>query len=672
MYELHFQGYKTFTSRVINENQKVLNFLKMAFFSNDKPENVVKYRGFNTLNPIYLPTLNSISTMKKVYLLAPALLAATAFGQVQKNAPLRNADNQLSTSNIKSPLAPYSFAGKAGGDIIFSEDFNGSMGTFTINGTNENDTLWKFDTDGPNGQFSNPTTQKIQSTTNANGFMIFDADKANAAQPFMMWNGNLTSPVVNMSAVPAAILSFEHTYRFCCSGAWYPQVQVSTDGFATFASYNVTIPGFSTNNTTPTYTHKLNITGFMDTASNLSNMQFRFRWEGDLGASHYYWQIDDIKIYEAYTNDMNMRSGSFYAGAEGIPYYNVPTSQITPITFQSVVRNDGAATENNSLLTVTFNGANPVVSPTKVIAAGAQDTLISATYTPAATPGVVNIAYAVSGSAADQFPSDNMVMDSLRITDTIYSVDNGIVRGSITNFSSNSGQPFKIGNVMEVMNNMTISRMAIRLTTSANNVGQLFSGEIQLYDAATGEFSYLTETDEVTVTSTNNGTVIMLPLLAPETVSAGDVLLVLARHNGSGGNTDLGFASCQSVPSGIVFGYDASSTLFGLSGPSAVYVRLVEQDPTTGITENKENITVGSLFPNPTNNTVALNYSLKSGSDVAVSVTDLSGKVVYTSTSTEVAGGHTLTIDASEFNNGMYLVNVTSNDATVTKRFVKK
>lgn len=610
--------------------------------------------------------------MKKVYLLAPALLAASAFGQVQKNAPVRDADNALSKSNIKSPLAPYSFAAKAGGDVIFSEDFNGSIGAFTINGTNENDTLWKFDLDGPNGQYSNPATQKIQSTTNANGFMIFDADKANAAQPFANFNGNLTSPVINVSAVPAAILSFEHSYRFCCSGAWYPQVQVSTDGFATFASYNVTIPGFSTNNSTPTYTHKLNITGFMDTATNLANLQFRFRWEGDLGASHYFWQIDDVVLYEAYANDMSMKSGMFYSGVEEIPYYNVPLSQIAPITFQSVVRNDGAAAEPNSLLTVNFNGANPVVSPTLNIAAGAQDTLTSATYTPPSATGKIVINYAVSGSAADQLPNDNAVKDSLNVTDTIYSVDNGVVRGSITNFSSNSGQPFKIGNLMEVMGNMTISQMAIRLTTGAANVGQLFSGEIQIYDPNTQDFTYLTETDEVTVTSTNNGTVIMLPLLAATQVQAGDLLLVLARHNGAGGAGDLGFASCQSVPVGLVLGYDASSALYSLSGPSAVYVRLVEQDPTTGIVENQDNITVGSLFPNPTNNTVALNYSLKSGSDVTVTVTDLSGKVVYTSTSSEVAGGHTLTIDAADYTNGMYLVNVASNDATVTKRFVKK
>lgn len=650
----------------------MLNVSKLGIFFNQQTEFVVMFHGYKSLIPIYLPTLNSISTMKKVYLLAPALLAASAFGQVHKNAPVKDADNKLSTSNLKSPLAPYSFAAKAGGDVIFTEDFNGSLGQFTVNSANENDTLWKFDLDGPNGQYSNPATQKIQSTTNANGFMILDADKANAAQPFANFNGNLTSPVVDLSAVPAAILSFEHTYRFCCSGAWFPQVQVSTDGFATFASYNVTIPGFSTNNTTPTYKHKLNITSFMDTASNLANFQFRFRWEGDLGASHYYWQIDDVVMYEAYTNDMNMRSGSFYAGVEEIPYYNVPLSQLAPITFQSVVRNDGAATEANSLLTVNFNGANPVVSPTKSIAAGAQDTLVSATYTPPSATGKIVIDYAVSGSAADEFPSDNTVKDSINVTDTIYSVDNGVVRGSITNFSSNSGQPFKIGNLMEIMGNMTISQMAIRLTTGAANVGQLFSGEIQIYDPNTQEFTYLTETEEVTVTSTNNGTVIMLPLLAAQQVQAGDLLLVLARHNGAGGAGDLGFASCQSVPVGLVLGYDASSSLFSLSGPSAVYVRLVEQDPTTGIAENEGNITVGSLFPNPTNNTVALNYSLKSGSDVMVTVTDLSGKVVYSSTSSEVAGGHTMTIDASEYTNGMYLVNVSSNDATVTKRFVKK
>jgi hypothetical protein len=610
--------------------------------------------------------------MKKVYLFAPALLfGAVAFGQTYKSVPTAGAAESPYTSDLKIANSPIYQFGKAPGDVIYTNDFNGTLGGFTVEAGTQ-DTLWKFDLNGPNGQFSN-ATQKIQSTTNANGFAIFDADLSNPSSPYGDRIGKMTSPVVDMTSRTNAIISFQHTYRTCCANTFFPKLEVSTDNFGTFTTYDVTVAGTSVNVQPGTTVQKVNISDYLATAINLNNFQFRFFFDGVGGTTHYFWQIDDIVVYENFNNDLTIKTKDMYSGTLEIPYYNVPVRQITPITFMSAMKNDGAMTSNDAKLTVKISATDSVVSPTKTISSNTNDTLITAAYTPTSTLGMRNFSYTLSAAVADEQASDNLLLDSMNITTNIYSVDNGVTGGTITNFSTNANQPFKIGNVMEIIAKDTIDRMTITLSNAAANIGQLFSGEIQLYDAGTDTYNYLGEADEVTVTSGNNNSTITLTLIDPIIVNPGDQLLVLARHNG--GPTDLGFRSAQRVETGIVLGYNAAQSLFALTNPRAVRVRLLfgPGSFSAGVAENTADIKVGNMFPNPTNDVSSLSYSLVTASDIKVIVTDLTGKVVNTQNiSNQSAGGHSIDINASNFKSGIYYVNIQTNDSSVTKKLIKK
>jgi hypothetical protein len=615
--------------------------------------------------------------MKRIYLLSSALIfGSVAFGQKKFTPPVAVADegpSALTDKILNTQL--YNFS-KAPGDVIFSEDFNGSMGTFTVTpGTM--DTIWKFDTNGPDGQYSSPTNADIiTSTTASNGFMIFDADLSNPAQPFADRIGSLTSPVIDMTGKNSAIISFESRYRTCCTNAFFLKLEVSTDDFATSQTYNVHLADFGVNLMPPTHTKKVNISDFLATATNKSNFKFRFFFDGAEGGStsHYFWQVDDVKVYDNWTNDNTIIKKFLQAGNFGIPYYNTTVNQIAPIVFGASVQNDGTVASSGTILTTTISngGTGSVVSAPISAAPGSLDTLVTAAWTPMATsPVMYNFSHVISSTAADENPSDNTLLDSMNITASTYGVDNGSLGSSFTNISGQVGFPVACGNVMEVINDDWITAVNISLNSTAANVGQVIKGEIWMFDAGANDYVYFAETDELPITSGNNNTTVSIPMLGGAVqVFSGDDLLVMQSNPGNG-TTNVSVRTAQSVEFGVVQGVSSGAT-FGLSNPRAMRVSL-ELDPTLNVNEIGENLTISNLVPNPTTDVSTLNFTARNEQTVSVQVVDMTGKVMFSKDLGSVQkGGHSVEINSRDYNAGVYFVNVVSNDGVITKKLIKK
>jgi hypothetical protein len=610
--------------------------------------------------------------MKKVYLLVSAVsIGSLAFGQqtLIRNAQRQEAQQILSQSENSIEKAPVHAFTKAPGDVLFSDNFASGIGAWTTAGANGS--VWAVDLNGPNGQFSQ-ATEKIQSTTQANGFAMFDADLSNpGAGPYTNYVASLVSPVIDMTGITNALLTFEHRYRTCCDGNFYPKVEVSTNGFTTMTEFDVTVDGIVVNATSPTTKAKVNLSAYLATATNLNNFQFRFTWDGGAGTSHYHWQIDDVSLIEANDNDITALNKVMVAGVNEIPYYSIPLNQISPISFSGKARNDGGTSQTNVLLTVAANnGGGSVVSPTSTLAAGAVDSLITAAWTPPATvPTNYALTYTFSQDQTDISPTDNVSADAIAITRSVYAVDNNVASSFISNLSTQPNQALKIGNVMEVMANDKIDSMFIGVTTTATNVGQEIFGEVWRDNGT--DWEYLGTTPYFAITTQTNGTNIKLPMENIINVNAGDLLLVLACHTG-GATADVRFRTAQSVPEGIVQGFTAAGEGFQLISPNAVMVRLNIQ-PTADINENDAAVSISNVFPNPTTGLTSINYNLANATDVAIEVVDIAGKVVYTANNgTQVAGGHTVSFDAASFTQGVYYVTVSTNETVVTKKFIKK
>ncbi|MBK0403284.1 T9SS type A sorting domain-containing protein [Adhaeribacter sp. BT258] len=78
-------------------------------------------------------------------------------------------------------------------------------------------------------------------------------------------------------------------------------------------------------------------------------------------------------------------------------------------------------------------------------------------------------------------------------------------------------------------------------------------------------------------------------------------------------------------------------------------------------------------YPNPTSGKIAINVDLKKSANVKVRVTNIMGQEVATVEAGKlVTGKNTVSVDMSNFANGVYLYTVSSEDFTVTNRIVKQ
>lgn len=102
-----------------------------------------------------------------------------------------------------------------------------------------------------------------------------------------------------------------------------------------------------------------------------------------------------------------------------------------------------------------------------------------------------------------------------------------------------------------------------------------------------------------------------------------------------------------------------------MNGNSAQMVSTGISDPATGA----YNITVS---PNPAVNQIFVNLNFKESDNVNLVITDLLGKVCYSSDkSTILSGEHRISVDISKLNSGTYFMSVIGNNGSATTKFVK-
>jgi len=76
------------------------------------------------------------------------------------------------------------------------------------------------------------------------------------------------------------------------------------------------------------------------------------------------------------------------------------------------------------------------------------------------------------------------------------------------------------------------------------------------------------------------------------------------------------------------------------------------------------------VFPNPTNNIAYVQFNLESSNVTTVEVMNIVGQKVYSENLGDVFGQQNIAIDCSEFENGIYMVNITTNNIVTSKRIV--
>jgi hypothetical protein len=131
---------------------------------------------------------------------------------------------------------------------------------------------------------------------------------------------------------------------------------------------------------------------------------------------------------------------------------------------------------------------------------------------------------------------------------------------------------------------------------------------------------------------------------------------------GTGTSTD-GSVSLESES-----GYNGSfSANYGFWGTYAFQVTTAGDGGFTGI-EEAATVTSASVYPNPATDLTNIEFNVTEASAVTVQVINTLGQVVYANNMGEVNGTQKVIVNTTDFEAGMYLINITVNGNVMTKR----
>lgn len=625
--------------------------------------------------------------MKKVYLLAGALAAGFAVNAQYSQPSLAAKNNRgevIAATKKKSSVL------KSEGDELWANNFTTASDWTPSNaGAAASPPHTAGDWAIVNAMPASLTSQiptygfpGAMNSASGGNFALIDSDAAGGSatqNAYLTTSADINLATLlsnNGSAANATLyLQFTEIYRNFYDDT---RVEISLDGGATWTDFEVNpeseVP-VNTNSADPEF-ESVNITAAIGAGNWTDNVRIRFHY---MGAWDWFWGIDDVKIVEAWDNDV--RVSTFHQEtptgvSQELDYYLVPQSQASfpGLTFGARVGNNGSLAQTGVALHATNAAASYDETGTAIAlpASGTDSVSVEVPFMLPATVGDydVDLTTELTG-VTDSDTDNNTTTMTIRRDAWLYSRDDNNLVGSISGVQGATGAPLKVGNVMEVFDDTEITFMQIRLVNQSGAVGQEFYGEIQRYNAGNQTYEYLANTQPHIVTQSDLNTFVTLPIDGGAVqVSAGDVLLVLAGHEGNGVATPVAFGMAQPVEEQTVLLYSDGGDISYLATPNAIMVRVSDQP--LSVEENNADFAV-SVFPNPAVNEAKVAFELQNASDVVVTVSDLAGKVVYTNNlGNTAAGKHSIDLNTAAFAGGIYTVNFSADNTVVTEKLVVK
>lgn len=379
---------------------------------------------------------------------------------------------------VQMPVTKSAVATKAPGDIYWEEDFDsvrwhGVTATTMPAGWSVYDAVgedfyWIWSMEGPKGRYTSPNgapgVLKANQTPNQglvdaidnlggtgyNGFVMLNGDWYNTGEDGQLaantiaMDSYIQVTEIDLTDAIGATLKFNQIYRWCCSGANQLSVFVASDYDASLPEDEQTphwieLDARGLLGTVNNYTSLIDRSIQFDisaVAAGMDNVTLRFH---KIGASHYVWIVDDIKIVEPNANDIvATRAWWYYAEApytgEGADpdldwtggYTKIPVAQKQDfVGFKMAVNNFGLSDLSSVKLNVVVakDGAE-VYNETglgKAIDSGVKDTVaLNTPFTPSGI-GEYQVSSTVIMEVADQDPSNNSFSYDFAITQDVYS-----------------------------------------------------------------------------------------------------------------------------------------------------------------------------------------------------------------------------------------------------------
>ena len=615
--------------------------------------------------------------MKKIYLLAGVLVGTSSlFAQRLGNIPMVSASKN---TYVVANKAQGAHQQKAEGDIVWSNDFGTASDWQHVSGPNQ--------TAGAAGQWAivsalpatltaqnfNATIQSVSGPT----FGLIDSDGAGTGKvqdAYFEYTGT-----INLSALAAGTplyLEFTEYYRNYQEETY---IEVSVDGGTTWVTYEVNPVSEVPVNTTSLVPEYQIVNISSANAAGSATVKVRFHY---VGTYDWFWAVDDIQISEAYQNDGKMVRSfmtSDPSNTQGCDYYLLPDNQISAFPgheFVTIAENMGAATQTNFRVRATepVTGyselSGPGVTYGASLATGVSDTFnIVNAFNPIASATAYKVTVSTElGMTDGNIANDTTSFRNIKVGGTEFGRDNGVVVAGITGFGGTGNEILGWFNYMNIFADYTVGSVKtyIMATQATDFTTDQVHASIESYDGTT--WTEVFTTPDYTVTSTDFGK--WLSLSSDVTTLVPGLYRVIFYRTDNATST-LRIGSAQPCPENTVGGIKITDlSTIGLADPNALMIRL---SPISylGVNDIDADQFGLSVYPNPANDEVNVAFNLTNEALVNVTVTDLAGKVIYTSNGeNNVAGAHSMKINTSNFSNGVYMVNFKANNEVSTQKIV--
>jgi hypothetical protein len=342
--------------------------------------------------------------------------------------------------------------------------------------------------------------EPILSPTAANGFVIFDSNWwDNPDLPCADENigtgpapgphfTTLTSPVIDLSAYGSVAIQFNQYLKTLDATT---RVEVSTDGFSWWPVYtNPAIPN-------PTSLNDVHVIQISNYVAFQPSVRIRFVFDG----LYYFWQLDDIKIIDTYSNDLEMTSynyGDFNlndpthpTGYEFMQYSKYPTSMVPNLKFSATAINQGSILQTDCRLHVDVIQAadDAIIHETTSIEgliayAGESVALRAGNYQMEPVIGEYQLAYEITQFETDEAPLNNRDTTYFYINDVQYARDRIFASAVYLGTPDYADIEYELGNVFLVTaedltcHSLTVG-VGIGSSTPATIQGRLYRFDIQ-------------------------------------------------------------------------------------------------------------------------------------------------------------------------------------------------
>ncbi|MBM3918402.1 MAG: T9SS type A sorting domain-containing protein [Sphingomonadales bacterium] len=650
--------------------------------------------------------------------LAMGLTASFAVAQqsVRTAQPLpylRGVDATLEQHN--RPASP---AATPENTIIFQDDFSAGSSSWTnqgFEGTNNGSTpdttgVWEY-----RGPATTPNTGTgsrgaygtanltVQSSTPANGFMVFDSDwlDNNGVQGAFgqgifpaPHRAMLISPSFNSAQYPYLNLEFYQYYRRFAGPTSQAQpatyVLFSINGGATWDDTLMINSNIAVNQATARNSLiRVNVSDYIGGAA---NAKIAFMFHGD----YYFWQIDDVKITQAPNHDLALVQSIFLpdtANGRFLEYGMVPAPNTGGVVFQALVRNVGTLSQTNVTLTVNAtptSGGAPLYTSTSSIpslAPGTEQVISLNTIFPATTIAKMNVSFNVTADSTDAYTLNNSATRQFAITDSAFSPS---VIAPVSQSYSGTGQwgnpaaqQISLGNLFEILTADTVTSATAYLQTGATGTqagsSVVFTVRSPGTDGLPGDLTtVLFESDVYTITSQDIARgFIVVPFPATlfgspqdRVVEPGDHWLVAEMFSNNGANR-IRFLDDVTFTMPWFASVLYTDDWYNNGNAMRMFMNFGRASSGVSVQELAADVRL-NLYPNPAQGDYAMLEiaAERPAGKVTCEISDMTGRLVVTQSSQISGMSETLPLDISALNTGLYQVRVNMLGGSRTLRLV--